>query len=75
MVGSFLPHVTVSPAVFWQVIKHIHHTVENIAHIVIIQCTYMMNNAFFQLLLQSYSAGFNYANRNSSSEQVRYISR
>uniref|UniRef100_A0A671XMD1 Sideroflexin 4 n=1 Tax=Sparus aurata TaxID=8175 RepID=A0A671XMD1_SPAAU len=41
VVGSFLPHVTVSPAVFWQ------------------------------LLLQSYSAGFNYANRNSSSEQVR----
>lgn len=44
VVGSFLPHVTVSPAVFWQ------------------------------LLLQSYSAGFNYANRNSSSEQGRKTS-
>ncbi|XP_036979139.1 sideroflexin-4 [Acanthopagrus latus] len=44
VVGSFLPHVTVSPAVFWQ------------------------------LLLQSYNAGFNYANRNSSSEQGRKTS-
>ncbi|KAM9345445.1 sideroflexin-4 [Symphorus nematophorus] len=39
VVASFLPHKSVQPALFWQ------------------------------LLLQSYSAGFNYANRNSSSEQ------
>lgn len=29
---------------------------------------------FFQLLLQSYCAGFNHANRNSSSEQVNFLS-
>lgn len=29
-----------------------------------------VNDFFFQFLLQSYSAGFNHANRNSSSEQV-----
>ncbi|XP_069395012.1 sideroflexin-4 isoform X3 [Paralichthys olivaceus] len=39
VVASFLPHSSVKPALFWQ------------------------------LLLQSYNAGFNYANRNSSSEQ------
>ncbi|XP_073338545.1 sideroflexin-4 [Pagrus major] len=44
VVGSFLPHATVGPAVLWQ------------------------------FLLQSYSAGFNYANRNSSTEQGRKTS-
>nr|XP_019953557.1 PREDICTED: sideroflexin-4 isoform X1 [Paralichthys olivaceus] len=39
VVASFLPHSSIKPALFWQ------------------------------LLLQSYNAGFNYANRNSSSEQ------
>ncbi|XP_069395013.1 sideroflexin-4 isoform X4 [Paralichthys olivaceus] len=41
VVASFLPHSSVKPALFWQ------------------------------LLLQSYNAGFNYANRNSSSEQSK----
>lgn len=31
------------------------------------------STALFQFLLQSYSAGFNYANRNSSSEQVKCL--
>nr|XP_019953564.1 PREDICTED: sideroflexin-4 isoform X2 [Paralichthys olivaceus] len=41
VVASFLPHSSIKPALFWQ------------------------------LLLQSYNAGFNYANRNSSSEQSK----
>lgn len=32
----------------------------------------ILKNGLFQFLLQSYSAGFNYTNRNSSSEQVIY---
>lgn len=44
VVASFLPHTSVKPALFWQ------------------------------LLLQSYLAGFNHANRNSSSEQGKKMS-
>ncbi|XP_071337465.1 sideroflexin-4 [Trachinotus anak] len=44
VVGSFLPHITVKSALFWQ------------------------------FLLQSYNAGFSYANRNSSSEQNKKMS-
>ncbi|XP_070696556.1 sideroflexin-4 [Pempheris klunzingeri] len=44
VVASFLPHIGVKPALFWQ------------------------------FLLQSYSAGFNHANRNSSSEQGKTTS-
>lgn len=69
VVASLLPHSTVKPALFWQVTKHIDQ---------IDKCILDMNKvtngkdstALFQFLLQSYSAGFNYANRNSSSEQV-----
>ncbi|XP_076025438.1 sideroflexin-4 isoform X2 [Genypterus blacodes] len=44
VIGSFLPHARVTPALFWQ------------------------------FLLQTYNAGFNYANRNSSAEQGKKMS-
>ncbi len=73
VVASFLPHSSVKPALFWQVMKRIHHLYESTSCVAVTQRAFMITNVFFQFLLQSYSAGFNYANRNSSSEQVIHI--